>query len=144
MPRGGLSHIRTGVKAAAEEGARLVCFQECALTGYPPVEGPFVSREWPKINDFGVLQKYRRRGIGAKLMDAAEKIAAGRADTVCLSVGLHNGYGSAQRMYVKRGYIPDGSGAWYNGKPCTPYDTVYTNDDDLVLYMSKELREAKK
>ncbi|MBO4925764.1 MAG: GNAT family N-acetyltransferase [Clostridia bacterium] len=109
-----------------------------------PVEGPFVSHEWPEINDFGVLQKYQRRGIGAKLMDAAEKIAAGRADTVCLSVGLHNGYGSAQRMYVKRGYIPDGSGAWYNGKPCTPYDTVYTNDDDLVLYMSKELREAKK
>ena len=33
-----LSHIRTGVKAAAEEGAHLVCFQECALTGYPPVE----------------------------------------------------------------------------------------------------------
>ena len=49
-------------------------------------------------------------------------------------------YGSAQRMYVKRGYVPDGSGAWYRGKPCTPYDTIYTNDDDLVLYLSKKLR----
>ncbi|MBR6185276.1 MAG: GNAT family N-acetyltransferase [Clostridia bacterium] len=107
-----------------------------------PAEGPFLSSGWPEINDFGVLQKYQRRGVGSKLMDAAEKIAAGRADTVCLSVGLHNGYGSAQRMYVKRGYIPDGSGVWYKGKPCTPYDTVYTNDDDLVLYLSKDLRRS--
>ena len=33
-----LRHIRLGVKTAAEHRARLVCFQECALTGYPPVE----------------------------------------------------------------------------------------------------------
>ena len=33
-----LRHIRLGVKTAAEKGARLVCFQECALTGYPPAE----------------------------------------------------------------------------------------------------------
>lgn len=31
---------------------------------------------------------------------------------VCIGVGLHAGYGSAQRMYVKRGYIPDGTGVW--------------------------------
>lgn len=46
-------------------------------------------------------------------MDIAEEIAATYADTVYLGVGLHSGYGSAQRMYVKRGYIPDGSGVWY-------------------------------
>ena len=106
---------------------------------HPALEGPFAEQNLPEIVDFGVLQKYQRRGIGSKLMDVAEQIAAGYADTVCLGVGLHNGYGSAQRMYVKRGYIPDGSGVWYNGKPCTPYDTIY-NDDDLVLYMSKRLR----
>ena len=106
---------------------------------YPALEGPFAGQNLPVIVDFGVLQKYQRRGIGSKLMDVAEQIAAGYADTVCLGVGLHNGYGSAQRMYVKRGYIPDGSGVWYNGKPCTPYDTIY-NDDDLVLYMYKRLR----
>ena len=100
-------------------------------------EGPFCGKDWPVIVDFGVLEKYRNKGIGSKLMDVAEEIAAGLSDTVCLGVGLHNGYGSAQRMYVKRGYIPDGSGVWYHGKPCTPYDTVYTNDDDLVLFLSK-------
>ena len=107
---------------------------------HPALEGPFAEQNLPEIVDFGVLQKYQRRGIGSKLMDVAEQIAAGYADTVCLGVGLHNGYGSAQRMYVKRGYIPDGSGVWYHDNACTPYDTVYTNDDDLVLHLSKKLR----
>ena len=95
---------------------------------------------YPEIVDFNVLEKFQRKGIGTKLMDVAEKIASEYADTVYLGVGLHSGYGSAQRMYVKRGYIPDGSGVWYKDKPCTPYDTIYTNDDDLVLYLSKKLR----
>lgn len=107
---------------------------------YPNSEwGAFAGRGYPEIVDFGVLEKYRRKGIGTKLMDAAEEIAAKYSDTVYLGVGLHNGYGSAQRMYVKRGYIPDGSGVWYKDKVCTPYDTIYTNDDDLVLYLSKKL-----
>lgn len=102
--------------------------------------GSFANKGYPEIVDFGVLEKYRKRGIGSLLMDIAEKISSEYSDTVYLGVGLHNGYGSAQRMYVKRGYIPDGSGVWYKDKICTPYDTIYTNDDDLVLYLSKSLR----
>ena len=60
------------------------------------------------------------------------------ADRVYLGVGLHAGYGSAQRMYVKRGYVPDGTGAWYDGAVCPPYADC-RNDDDLVLYLSKSL-----
>ncbi|MBR6101696.1 MAG: GNAT family N-acetyltransferase [Ruminococcus sp.] len=102
--------------------------------------GPYFGSGLPEIEDFGVLQKFQKQGIGTVLMDIAEGLAAERADTVCLAVGLHNGYGSAQRMYAKRGYIPDGSGAWYGGKPCTPYDRIYTVDDDLLIWMSKKLR----
>ena len=101
--------------------------------------GPFAETGWPMIVDFGVLEKYQRRGVGSKLMDVAEQIAAERADTVCLGVGLHSGYGSAQRMYVKRGYVPDGSGVWYRGAVCFQYAPC-ANDDDLVLYLSKRLR----
>ena len=101
--------------------------------------GALGGKGLPEIVDFGVLEKYRRRGIGSRLMDCAEAIAARFAGTVYLGVGLHNGYGCAQRMYVLRGYVPDGSGVWYRNKPCTPYDTIYTNDDDLVLYLSKKL-----
>ena len=72
------------------------------------------------------------------LMDRAEAIAGQYADRVYLSVGLHAGYGSAQRMYAKRGYIPDGSGVWHGDRACIPY-AEYAVDDDLVLYMSKSL-----
>lgn len=106
---------------------------------FKKAEGPFADSGYPEIADFGVLEKYRHLGIGSRLMDAAEKIAGKISDTVFLGVGLHSGYGSAQRMYVKRGYIPDGSGVWYNGKVAEPYSDC-KNDDDLILYMSKKLR----
>ncbi len=102
--------------------------------------GAFAGKGYPEIVDFGVLEKYRRLGIGGKLMDTAEGIAAEYSNTVYLGVGLHSGYGSAQRMYVKRGYIPDGTGVWYREKVCEPY-TDCCNDDDLVLYFSKQLKE---
>ncbi len=103
-------------------------------------EGPFKDKGWPVIVDFNVLKKYRRRGIGGRLMDAAERIAGGYADTVCLGVGLCSSYGAAQRMYVRRGYIPDGSGVWYRGRQCVQYETVCTVDDDLILFLYKKLR----
>ena len=108
-----------------------------------PREGnPFAGTDWPEIVDFGVLRKDQRHGIGARLMDAAERVAGAWADTVCLGVGLPDSYGSAQRMYVKRGYIPDGSGVWYQGKPCVQYETVCTVDDDMILFLSKKLSDG--
>ncbi len=101
-------------------------------------EGPLVGKNYPEIVDFGVLEKNRGQGIGTALMDAAEKIAATYADTVYLGVGLHSGYGAAQRMYIKRGYIPDGSGVWYRDQICEPYGKC-ANEDDLVLYLVKKL-----
>ncbi len=101
--------------------------------------GAFGSRGLPEIVDFAVLEKYQRRGVGTKLMDVAEELAVRYADTVYLGVGLHGGYGRAQRMYVRRGYLPDGSGAWYGDAVCEPYGAC-VNDDDLVLYLSKKLK----
>ena len=103
------------------------------------LSGAFSGKGLPEIVDFGVLEKYRRKGIGSKLMDVAEEIAGQYANTVWLGVGLHSGYGSAQRMYVKRGYIPDGTGVWYRNKPCAQYETEIANDDDLVLFLSKRI-----
>lgn len=101
--------------------------------------GAFAYKGYSEIVDFGVLEKFRRNGIGTKLMDIAEKIAIEYSDTVYLGVGLHSGYGSAQRMYVKRGYIPDGSGAWYNENIAVPYKK-YCNDDNFIIYLSKKLK----
>ncbi len=110
---------------------------------YPDARwGPFGGRGWPEIVDFAVLEKYRRKGIGTRIMDTAERIAAGYGDTVYLGVGLHSGYGSAQRMYVRRGYLPDGGGVWYGNQVCPPYSGC-CNDDELVLYLSKSLKTGE-
>ena len=44
-------------------------------------------------------------------------------------------YGSAQRMYVKRGYVPDGRGLVTHGEFVT-YGEPAIVDDDLVLYFT--------
>jgi len=100
--------------------------------------GPFAGKNIPVIVDFNVLVKFRRNGIGSKLMDVCEQLAKQKAGEVCLSVGMYTDYGNAQRMYVKRGYIPDGSGLWWQGKICEPYEDC-CNDDDLELHFSKKL-----
>jgi GNAT superfamily N-acetyltransferase len=127
------------------EGTRFVfaAFFEGSFAGYVTLKnaadtGPFAGKGIPEICDFNVLMKFQRRGIGSLLMDAAEGMASSFSDTVSLGVGLHAGYGTAQRMYVKRGYIPDGTGVWYKNMPLTPYAEC-VNDDDLVLYLFKKL-----
>jgi GNAT superfamily N-acetyltransferase len=93
----------------------------------------------PEIQDFNVLPKFRRRGIGTALMDAAEALVAERSDVVAIGVGLYADYGTAQRMYVRRGYIPDGRGLIYDGKQVPPGEMV-RNDDSATLMFTKSLR----
>ena len=100
--------------------------------------GSFGGKGLPEIVDFGVLQKYRNHGIGTVLMQIAENIAGKYADTVYLGVGINKNYGAAQRLYAKRGFIPDGTGLWYNNKVLEPYADM-KNDDDAAIYMSKKL-----
>ena len=127
-----------------EAGKRLVFIAEyegkvsglCTLV-LQPEEGPFGKQGIPEIEDLCVFFHVHNKGIGNRLLDAAEKEAARYADRVYLAVGVHSGYGPAQRIYVKRGYLPDGSGVWYKGKVLDQYAPC-CNDDDLVLYMSKK------
>ena len=128
-----------------EKGEKFVIVAEVnsEVAGYvtllPHTEvGPYAYKNIPEIVDFNVLIKFQKRGIGNKIMDVAEGIAKENSDSVSLAVGLHYGYGSAQRMYVKRGYIPDGTGAWYKGEKLEQYAKC-ENDDDLVLYFLKQL-----
>lgn len=101
-----------------------------------PCGGPFSNM--PEVVDLGVFQRFQHQGIGTALMDVAEAQARQWSQAVCIGVGLHSGYGSAQRMYIKRGYLPDGSGVWFRGAVCPQYAPCI-NDDDLILYLSKSL-----
>lgn len=85
------------------------------------------------------LKAFGGRAIGSKLMDAAERIAAQRCGMVWLAVGMNSFFGAVQRMYVKRGYVPDGTGVWYRHEIC-PSGALVRNDDDLELYMVKKLK----
>lgn len=76
----------------------------------------------------------RGEGIGAMLLNAleAEAIRAGKA-IVGLGVGLYADYGAAQKLYVSRGYAPDGHGVTHDCQAVVPGASVPL-DDDLVLW----------
>lgn len=100
---------------------------------------PFAAESIPEIADFNVLPDWRRRGIGAALMDEAERRIAERAPVAGIGVGMTADYGAAQRLYVKRGYIPDGRGLTYDGRVLAHGESA-CNDDSLVLYFTKVVR----
>ena len=119
----------------------LVAEVEGALAGYITIlpcakQGPF-AEIYPELSDFNVFEPFQNQGIGNLLMEEAEKRVKLISNKVTLGVGLHSGYGPAQRLYIKRGYIPDGTGVWYRNQPLEMNVTIQ-NNDDLVLYLSKE------
>ena len=127
-----------------ESGERevLVAEVEGALAGYISIlpcakQGPF-AEIYPELSDFNVFEPFQNQGIGNLLLEEAEKRVRLISDKVTLGVGLHSGYGPAQRLYIKRGYIPDGTGVWYqNHQPAM--NAVCEDIGELVLYLSKNL-----
>jgi ribosomal protein S18 acetylase RimI-like enzyme len=99
---------------------------------------PFAADHIPEIVDFNVLPHFRRQHIGTRLMDEAEQRIGARSAVVGIGVGLYPDYGAAQRMYVLRGYVPDGRGVYYDNQQVRPGQAVPV-DDSLALYFTKEL-----
>ena len=99
---------------------------------------PFEESAIPEIKDLNVLIKFRRKGIGTNLLDAAETLAAERSSLVGIGTGITPDYGPALAMYVKRGYIPDGLGAIQNDRRIVYGDSI-TVDDEPTLYLTKHL-----
>src|SRR5947209_13510886 len=100
--------------AEHEAGQRIVllALQEPDILAYgsilwsPPYQ-PFREGGIPEIQDLVVAEQHRRRGIGSRLIAALEHLARERGcKQVGLVVGLYADYGTDQRHYVKRGYIP--------------------------------------
>ena len=134
----------------AEHGARTrvtrFAFADGAFAGYLNVlwqsgYPPFGDALIPMINDFNVLPTVRRRGIGTALMEEAERVIAVRSPVAGVGVGMAAGYGPAQRLYLRRGYVPDGRGLMTHERPVVEGESV-SIDDDLVLYFTKLLSAA--
>ena len=128
-----------------ESGEREVLVAEIdgAVAGYVTIlpsakHGPF-AEVYPELSDFNVFEPFKNQGIGNLLLEEAEKRVKVVSSKVTLGVGLHLGYGPAQRLYIRRGYIPDGTGVWYRNKSLE-IGASCQNDNDLVLYLSKDLQ----
>jgi GNAT superfamily N-acetyltransferase len=100
---------------------------------------PFRKQNIPEIVDFNVLPKFRRQGIGTQLMDMAEDTIAKVNPIAGIGVGLDPDYGAAQRLYVLRGYVPDGRGLHYRDH-YVKYGEQITIDDELAIYLTKALK----
>lgn len=125
----------------------LVAFENGSFAGYlttvwQSAYQPFQFANIPEIVDFNVLPSFRRRGIGSRLMDAAERSIAARSPFAGVGVAMDAGYGPAQRLYVLRDYVPDGRGLTSSGCHVTHGQSVVV-DDDLTLYFTKDLRDAR-
>jgi GNAT superfamily N-acetyltransferase len=93
----------------------------------------------PEVHDLNVVPSHWRRGIATRLMDELERLAGERAKAVGIGVGMHPGYGPAQRMYVLRGYVPDARGLSYDDRPVKAGEKLPV-DDGLNLHFVKTLR----
>lgn len=129
-----------------DEGARHVFVAEYdgTLAGYAqiiwkPAYQPFRSLEIPEIQDVNVARPYRRQGIGEALVAHCEQAVkdAGKTD-IGIGVGLTRDYGAAQRLYIRRGYMPDGAGVVYENQPVMVGEMRPVNGY-LCLKLIKEL-----
>jgi len=102
----------------------------------------FQEKGIPEITDLNVLIRFRRSGIGSKLMDAAEATIKERSRVAGIGVGIFSDYGHAQIMYIKRGYVPDGKGI-YNGRRYIRFGETIEMNDSIALYLTKNLVDSK-
>lgn len=121
-----------------------VAFVEEDFAGYLTISWEssyslFRAKDIPEIVDFNVLPKFRRRGIGTQLMDKAEHEIVRVSPLAGIGVGMTADYGAAQRMYILRGYVPDGLGLHWRGHHVRFGEEIKV-DDDLGLYFTKELK----
>ncbi|TVX96283.1 GNAT family N-acetyltransferase [Cohnella terricola] len=102
----------------------------------------FLESGIPEINDLNVFIEYQRQGIANRLMDEFEGQISRTHKKIGIGVGLYKDYGTAQRIYCRRGYIPDGNGVSYNNQIVKPGSMICV-DDDLILYFIKDLSQYK-
>lgn len=105
---------------------------------WEPTYPYFKENKIPETQDLNVLAQYRRNGIATKLVEETERLIGERSEWAGIGFGLYRDYGAAQRMYVLRGYVPDGQGIVYEDVPVTPGES-YCVDDGLVLGLVKRL-----
>lgn len=122
---------------------RVAWYRDC-FAGYVTLKWksdypPFKAEGVPEIKDLNVLPDYRQQGIGSLLLNEVEAMAFMKSAVAGLGVGLTADYQDAFRIYIKRGYLPDGRGLYH---PDLEYGSVRYGDrvvvdDDCTLWLTK-------
>lgn len=111
------------------------------ILNFEPKYSLYQKLDIPEIQDLNVIPDARRQGAATALLESFENIVRDQGiERVGISVGLTKDYGAAQRLYIKRGYVPDGYGITYDREGVTA-GVSYPADDDLALMLIKELQE---
>ncbi|MAQ71192.1 MAG: GNAT family N-acetyltransferase [Alphaproteobacteria bacterium] len=133
------------IKCAGEGNRVIFIIEENGLgVGYcifncQPRYALFKKLDIPAIQDLKIIPEFRRSGLATMLIHYCENYAHERGyNDIGISVALHSGFGPAQRLYVKLGYVPDGAGVTYNRKLISPME-MRPIDDDLCLMLVKPL-----
>ncbi|MFH0357347.1 GNAT family N-acetyltransferase [Streptococcus sp. P25B114] len=126
-----------------EEGEHqvLVAENEQACLGYItlvkcPKKGRFSQTGIPEIVDFTVFEHFQGQGIGYRLLDAICQLVSDFTSQIGIGVGLNAHYGKAQKLYVQNGFIPDGTGVWYEDSPLAIEASAYNDDNLSVFYQA--------
>jgi GNAT superfamily N-acetyltransferase len=125
----------------ADTAEAIVAYGSLAWVSQNPF---FRSAGIPEIQDLVVAEAYRSRGLGTRMIGALEARARAAGHLrVGIGVGLYRDYGPAQRLYSRLGYVLDGTGVSYKNVSVEPGSQVKV-DDDLVLWMLRDLEEPKR
>ncbi len=119
--------LRDGVKAGY------------AIFNRAPRYALFQRLGMPEIQNLYILPSFRRHGLARALIARCEEQARLEGfSQIGIGVGLHSGFGPAQRLYAGLGYQPDGNGVTYDRTIVAAGERVAV-DDNLSLMMVRDL-----
>lgn len=99
----------------------------------------FAHSEIPEIQDLAVAPQHREQGIGGQLIDFCENVAREEGfSQMGIGVGITKSFGAAQRLYIRKGYVPDGYGAVYD-REYVQEGQFQALDSNLSLMLVKSL-----
>ena len=103
---------------------------------------PFRRQQIPLIQNIEIRYEDRGRGLGGLMLERTEQEIARRSPLAGICVGIMASYGPAQRLYVKRGYVPDGRSVCHPDEPIQEGEVV-TIGHDLLLWLVKDVSPMK-
>ena len=119
----------------------IVIYKEGQLAGYAKIDWKssyedFEEEGIPEVKEVTIFEGFRKKGLGSYLMNTIENKIKKHSDYCAVGVGLAEPYESAQRLFAKRGYEPDGKGVFYI-EPEFVQDELEVDDYQALMLIKK-------